>query len=274
MNTEQPPIPVEVLPAESAVSTRQSLPVRLAKKLAASPIAVEATWDAARRWLDQSKRLQEAALYCQLMVGIELMALQASTPKTNHRPRSGETPATLAGVSFTAIAERETGLSDRSIRRLMAMAEAAIPKLRKHPQLKGFDPRSQAIAELSEGQRTALSSAVRKMTDGLTQSDFLIELGLAKAPQGSAVKGGARDRKAPLEPQERAQIEAGLALTALKSALMSLRGMHSRFALLPDDEFEPFMIELEIKAQIYRRWFETPKSRRDIAELEKQLLAL
>lgn len=265
---------VEVLPPEHAIESRVVLPARMTKKLSSSPIALEATWDSARRWLDHSKRLQEAALFCQMMVGLELIALQASTPKTAHRPKRGETPANAAGVSFTSLAIKETGLSERTVRTFMRMAEAALPRLRKNPALKGFDPRTQSINLLPPAQQSALSTAVRKITDGLTQSDFLIELGLAKAPQGSAVKGGARDRKAAPSPQEQAAAEAGLATTALKGALMHLRGMHSRFTLMPDEEFEGYLIELEGRVQAYRRWLETPKNRRDIEALEQQILSL
>ncbi len=258
--------PVEVLPAVTA--PLPAMGKRVAKKLASSPLAVDGTWESARRWLDHSKYLQEAALFCQVMLGLELIALRESTPKTAHRPRKGETPANVAGVSFTAIAEKETGLSERTIRTFIRMAESALPRLRKHIALRGFDPQSQSLAPLPGPQKDALSAAVKKLTDGMTQQDFLVELGLAKAPQGSAVKGGARERKAPLPPEEQAEVEAGFARKDFQSAIISLRAIDIRFTLIPDAELEPLVLELESRLAIHRKWIETPESKRDIAAFE------
>jgi hypothetical protein len=148
------------------------------------------------------------------------------------------------------------------------MAEKALPKLRKHAALKHFDPRTQTYATLPDAQRKALSAAVAKMTDGLTQADFLVQLGLAKAPQGSAVKGGARERKAPLPPEEQAAIEAGFARKDFQSAIIALRAIDIRFTLIPDAELEPLVLELESRLAIHRKWIETPESKRDIAAFE------
>jgi hypothetical protein len=88
------------------------------------------------------------------------------------------------------------------------MAKVARPRLKKA----GIDLADLQLLELNPtkllpAQREALTKAVHKITDGKTQTEFLIEEGIMKVPQGGAGTGGKRTRKgeklADLSPAEK-----------------------------------------------------------------------
>ncbi len=262
-----PVTPIEVLPAEKAVAAPIS--ARLRKQLDAAPVRVQGTWEAARRWLEHAKYLQEAVLYCQVMLGFELIALREAVGETRGRPPSSGNKSTP--WTFSDQAESETGLSRASVFKFISMAEAASTRLKKLPALKNWDPTS-SIAALPPAQKEALSTAVRKMTDGLTQADFLVELGLAKAPQGSGATGGARERKAgsePLPAEEQAEIERTFGRDDFSAAMRRLVTSGARFCLLPDAEVTEQIGWLEHQIKARRMWLAKPQGQRNAEEIEK-----
>lgn len=243
-----------------------------ARKLATAPAPVAGTWDGARLWLERAKAMQEGVLYCQVMVGFELLALREGHPETRGRkPAAGKKSHV---ETFFSAAERETNLSRPTIYRLLAMAEGAAKRLKASGGvLKDFDPTSQPIALLSGPKRDALSGAVKKLTDGLTQQEFLFDLGLAKVPQGWGALGGARDRKPKANLSEAEEREAALAEARehWKRDRLSLFTYRAEFMLLDDTEVRQQIDFLESLLKARKSWLSKPYPERQAAEIEKLL---
>lgn len=253
------PQPIEVLPPQEPAPP---LDRRLAAKLDAAPVTVHGTWDAARTWIARATAAEEVKLYCQVMLGFELLALRESHGETRGRRPSGGNKS--HDETFFERAHRETNLSRPTVFRLTAMAEAAIPRLRKLPTLRDFDPTATGVALLPEPQREVLSSAVRKLTDGLTQADFLVELGIAKAPQGSGATGGYHPRQGP-EPtvEEQAEQQRKMAKDEFRRVCHLLGAEPTRFTLLDDLDIQAQIAALDCAARARRQWLAQPKGRRD-----------
>jgi hypothetical protein len=271
-NPSARPFDIEVVPAET--QSPVNLSKALQKKICTAPLAVAGTWDGARQWIAHAKRAHEFALTCQIMVGFELLALRESHGETRGRP-AAENGEWNRRIAFEDVAVGETGLGRRTVFSLMAMAERSVPLLRKRSDLlRGFDPRSLPISSLPSPQLEALSSAVRKLTDGLTQSEFLVELGLAKAPQGSRTTGGARDRKAFLSPSEQAAARQELARQDWTLIERSLNTSGTRFLLLEDQDVRSQIDVLEVHLKARKEWVSKPREQRKPAAIEDLLKAL
>lgn len=244
-----------------------------ARKLATAPSSVAGTWDGARLWLDRAKAMQEGVLYCQVMVGFELLALREGHPETRGRKPAGGKKSHVE--TFFTAAERETNLSRPTIYRLLAMAEGAAKRLKASGGvlLKDFDPTNQPIALLSGAKRDALSGAVKKLTDGLTQQEFLFDLGLAKVPQGWGATGGARDRKAKANLTEAEEREAAVADARehWRHDRLSLFTFRAEFMLLDDTEVRAQIDFLEALLKARKQWLAKPFPDRKAAEIEKLL---
>jgi len=254
------PAPKEV-PTEVVPETSLPTSLHILRQLDAAPVAVAGTWAGARRWMDLAKRAHMTALACQIMVGFELIALRENLGET--RGRGG------SDLAFEEAAKREIGLSRRTVFRLIAMSEACIPRLRKHSAaLKGFDPASQPLAQLPEAQLLALSAAVHKITDGLTQTDFLVELGLAKAPQGSGATGGYRGRKPPTSVEEQAALRAQTAREDWIHIERCLSSAGTGFLLLEDLEVRAQMDVLEAHLRARKAWVSTTRDKRSPDDVE------
>lgn len=264
-------ITLEVVPPEAQPL---ALSKAMQKKIDTAPMSVLGTWDGARRWIADAKRAHEFALACQIMVGFELLTLREHHGETRGRPTADGDPDERK-VSFEDLAQNETGIGPRTVFRLMAMAEKAVPLLRKRSQiLRGFDPRSVPLSSLPSPQLDALSSAVRKLTDGLTQSEFLVELGLAKAPQGSRTMGGARDRKAPLSLSDQVAAKQELAREDWRHIETCLLTSGTRFLLLDDVEVRGQIDVLEVHLKARKEWVSQPRDKRKPTAIEDLLKAV
>lgn len=236
------------------------------------PMAVVGTWDAARTWLNRARQMAEGALFCQVMTGLELLKLQKDHPETRGGDRSKSPPRGL--LPFAETATKETGLGRSSVFKLIEMARAAVPRLRKYSRLRGFDPTASAIGLLPAPQQEALTAAVRKLTDGLTQGDFLTELGLAKAPQGSGATGGARNvgPQEKLSAEDKAAMMAKAAREDFGAAVKAFEISKARFTLLPDEEILGQIEYLERQVRARRTWLSLAVGTRNPTRI-KALLA-
>lgn len=258
-NIVPPPtaVPTEVLPDEAVPITN----LRVLRQLDAAPVEITATWDGARRWLEQTKIASQIALACQVMLGLELIAIRESVGETRGRRGGAET--------FEDVAKQEIGLGRSTIFKIMAMAEACVPRLRKHSAaLRGFDPFSQPLSAMPANQMAALSDAVHKLTDGLTQTDFLVELGLAKAPQGSGATGGYRGRKPPASVEEQAALRAQTAREDWVHIERCLASAGTGFLLLDDLEVRAQMDVLEAHLRARKTWVSATRDKRRPDDVE------
>lgn len=221
------------------------------------PMAAEGTWEAARTWLQRARVMAEGALFCQVMTGLELLHLRDQHPET--RGRHGKKVQGDGLFTFAELACRETGLGRSTIFKLIEMASAALPRLRKLPGLRGFDPTASAIGLLGAPEQEALTTAVRKLTDGMTQADFLAELGLAKAPQGSGATGGARNvgPQEKLSAEDKATMMAQAARADFAAAVKAFEISQARFTLLPDAEILGQIEYLQRQIDARRDWLQS-----------------
>lgn len=232
-----------------------------------SPVPVAGTWESARTWLDRAAYAEATALWCQMMLGFELAALQYEHGETRGRPSGGNKPKALVfsrPQPFYEMVTERLGISDETARNLIRMAKAAVPRLRKLPDLRDFDPCQHRIGLLPEPQLVSLNAAVFKLTDGLTQIEFMRELGLVKAAHGSGARGGYKPavKDAP-SVTELAEAEAKAARENFVMLSQIVGTKPERFTLLPDEEVKAELAVLEIAATARRKWLSQPMGHRD-----------
>ncbi|MCW5560096.1 MAG: hypothetical protein KIT22_19945 [Verrucomicrobiae bacterium] len=252
----------------------ENLPVA-APKIPKLPVSVTGTWDGARRWRDAAVAMERGKLFCQVMLGFELLCLREAHSQPGTRTdleTSGQTGRRL----FGEIVEKELGVADRTARRLMEMAEAAKPRLKKLPGLRDFDPTVKPVAELPAPQQQALESAVKKLTDGTTQVEFMRDLGIAKLPQGAAAAGRAKGEggRKKLSPSEEVEILQSLAREDWRAIEDRLLGTYrEKFTLLSDPEVTAQIAALERALEARKAWLKTKPEARDAQEIAARFAA-
>lgn len=251
-----------------------NIPARLAKL----PVAVAGTWDAARRWRDGATTMERGKLYCQVRLGLELMALK-ETLGVNHGGQPGVRGSTSQigksikseAETWVDLLEARLGLSHSTAYRLMAMAEAAMPRLRKVPELADYDPTASAPSSQTEAVATALDTTVRKLTDGHTQASFFEELGLSKIPKGA--KGGRRPGDGGRPPSAGPDAELAAmredARLNIESIATNLSTLRSKFILLDDLDVTAFQGALERHLKAVRLWLSKPAAARTAEDAER-----
>jgi hypothetical protein len=153
-------------------------------------------WAQVRTWLDGAGKFEQCRLACLVMVGLHLLDLHKQHGIAAGRPDNSAKLAEftpweeLIAKETKGFGSKGVGLSETSARRCMAMAREALPRLKKFPALRGINLLNMPISDLDGAQKDALFEGVRKLIDGRSQLDFMTELGLVKAPQGSGATGG------------------------------------------------------------------------------------
>lgn len=238
------------------------------------PVEIKGTWDSAREWHGAAGQFERCKLYCQVMLGFELLALKKELRVAAGGDRKSEEAGSNSqngNLIWTQNLEKELGLSVSSAYRFMDMAKAASARLKKLPLLRGFDPKLIAIGDLSELQKDALQTGVRKLTDDLTQKEFGEQLGLWKIPlgQNSGNHNAAGKVKLSLERQlEKAKAEADHGLRLICATLVNIG---ANWAALPDSDLESFDHYLDTWLKAKREWVNTPQDRRDVNTLTARL---
>ena len=229
------------------------------------------TWDGARHWLTSGQRCEQLKLFCQVMLGFELIALHKSHGVT-HGDNQHDGRISHDGIStWDDIMLKETGLSHSGGYRFMDMARNAAPRLKKIPALKNFDPAAQSIAALPAAIGTALEKAVKKLTDGHTQKEFGEMLGLWKKPSGNPNAKGSGQLAKKLTTEEEARLLREMAMTDSGAMGKSIIASNRNFFLLTevnDLEVDAQVAVLEHAFKLRRAWLAMPKSKRDPAALE------
>lgn len=238
-----------------------------------APVQVTATWDGVRHWLNAAKMFEQGKLFSQVMTGFELLALRKAHG-IQHGNNQHEGRTSQIGKStedWETILEKEAGLSQSTAYRYMDMAKAAMPRLKKLPALRNFDPFSQAMSQLAEPQRDAMATAVKKLTDGKTQTDFFEDL--YKQGGGNPDAKGKGSRKLTTEEQRLKAVELALEDSGCMGA--AITASNNNFFLLAaenDVELDAQISVLEFALKLRRKYRNTPRSKRDdalVAEIQK-----
>jgi hypothetical protein len=240
-------------------------------------LAVAGTWEAARHWIHGAATAEKLKVFCQVMCGFELKALKKAHGVFNganqHQGRvshDGKPTSESESVeeSWQRILGRETGLSPSSAYRFEDMAAAALPRLRKIPALKDFDPSAQSISALPAPTVEALSKAVHKLTDGQTQKEFGESLGLWKTPGAGAGRKPGDGGRRKLSLSEQAEARKELATAHWQSAEHALYSEPAGFVLLSDMDIEIQIGRLDRASAARKAWLKQPLNRRDAKAIE------
>src|ERR1043166_4891709 len=137
-----------------------------------------ASWDTVRRWISNVAMFENCKLFCQVIVGFELMALRKEYGITHGGARKSS--QRISGLTWPEILKKESGLSESTAYSLIQMARAAMPRRKKHPVLQTFIPGETPLSALPSPQKNALEQVVKKLTDNMTQTDYFERMGIWK----------------------------------------------------------------------------------------------
>lgn len=249
-----------------------------------APAIIPEGWAGVAYWSRLVGRLEHARLAAQVMCGFSLLELHKQYRVRAGRPAKGKLPKSLVisserdgslggtdvnpNASWPDLVRQHAGISDETARNYMAMAEACRPRLKKLQS----GPRLRELLLLppsswSDDDMTLVSAAVRKLSDGRTQLDFMSELGLIKT--GPNPTGGARPQgqpKSQLEQLEQTVIQVREEWLHAERHLLLVVG--ARFCLLNDTQVEAQIACLELCLKARRQWLNTPTTERNTGPIE------
>ena len=150
------------------------------------------SWEAVHFWSQNSARFQHASLACQVMAGFALNQLHSQyritpgnrTGRNQFTPPSEELPNDSVippQGTWSDLVRLHAGVSDDTARNWMRMAKGIAQRWANLPikdRLRALI--STPASEWQEADTKLISDAVQKATDGLTQMEFMWELGIAK----------------------------------------------------------------------------------------------
>lgn len=225
-----------------------------------------ASWDKAREFIQASGKFEQFKLFSQAMAGIELRAIQ------KHEKLGAGGDRTEKKGTFAELVQQQLGISDRHARRLMEMGDLIRKKLKRFPELRDFNVLTLSVGELGEDETKLLKDAVRKITDGKTQSDLLEELGIYKGANRAG--GGARESSKDSATQEEAlRMQQDLATADWSHIETLLRAYHTKFVVLDDAACQAQIAAIENHLAARRQWLAKPRAERNPEEIEASLTA-
>ncbi len=177
-------------------------------------VAEEASpWAKAREFLEQAKRFEQCKVWCQVMLGFELVGLKKSLGVKRGGDHTSDRYSTSklsreSLLSWEDELEKNLGMSAETGYRYIRLAEAAKKRLKKVPEARELLDAiiDQPINELSLDQAETLSKFVHKLTDGKTQMEFMLECGTTKS--ATPAKGGKLGAQSTEPPADEAVEEA------------------------------------------------------------------
>ena len=236
------------------------------------PNKITGTWNGARQWMSAASLMEQGKLFCQVMVGFELIELHKKHGVTHGDNQHDGRTSHDGKSTWDEILQSETGMSTSTAYRFMDMAKAAAPRLKKLPELRQFDPLAKPLALLTAPQKEALTTGVRKLTDGKTQKEFGEQLGLWKKPPGNPDATGGEARK--LTTAEQSDKARDKALKDSGRMGLAIKESNANFFLLTDTndlELDAQIAVLEFAIKLRKLWSRTPKAKRDAKVIESMI---
>ncbi len=164
-------------------------------------------WARARRLVEGARFGAKLSVACQVMAGMELIDIRAQFG--NHQGKRTDLPTSPRDggkLNWEDHVKAELGIGAETARRWMEMAKAMKPRLKKLDGFSALPVLELPMGEWSPDQTSLLNDAVKKLTDGKSQADFLEELGVAKKAQGSGAKGGNHGGGKNEDPNDPAEV--------------------------------------------------------------------
>lgn len=248
--------------------------------------------DRVKQYAKTSVQFARASLAMQVMAGMELSTIKDASPYQRGGRRAKSNPQTEgrsnphgAGLIENTYETAETaafarhrtweefvilelGLSADTAGRWMAMAAAARARLCR---IDGFgalirDLLERPICDLDDAEVDVLAKSVAKITDGRTQLDFMVEMGMVKRP-GNPALGGANGGLKPGGVIGDEEIRVA-AMADWESAQRALSGGGMSFTVLDDALIEAEVDYLARALRVRREWLATPSAKRTPSLIE------
>jgi len=233
-----------------------------------------ATWDTVKYWADIAGKLSHAFVAAQVMAGFALLELRKDHGNQGKRTdleadASATSPNDLERLDWPNAVKKYAGVSDETARTWMKMAEGVRSKWKKlAPQEKLKELMAVPPTEWSDKETKLVCESVQKATDGLSQIEFMRELGLAKKPSHNAAPKGGQKKK--LTISEEAALRKEQAIEDFAHLARILDVYADKFTLLSDSTVEAQISALEVHLKARRDWLKNPVGKRDakaIAEI-------
>lgn len=228
----------------------------------------EMRWATVREHVALATKFAHGQLACQVVAGMELAALKKEFGISAGRP-STKLPhgAVIKIPHWDDLVKERAGISDDTARRWIAMAEGIKKKWKNLPSASLLRMLVQSPpSQWSDDDTKAIFTALHKCTDGLTQMEFMLDIGVAKKPSGG--KGGAHGGgKKKLSLEEATEVKRQLASTDFAEAAQILDDLRESFTLLTDDEITAQIAALERSIKARLKWLSKPAAKRTIDEV-------
>jgi hypothetical protein len=195
----------------------------------------ETQWAEAKKWVDAAGMFERGKLASQVMAGFALIEIRKGWRCSGHR-NDLTSAQNEPRLGWQEQVKEKLGIGKETARRWIEMAEVAKPRLKK---LGGADSFKRLLelppSAWNAAQRESLAKAVHKITDGKTQVQYMLDLGVSKAPQGSAAKGGQQEKKKdeeepPARIDETAEAQLMIMVTARRLSNEFFRELSSGVA--------------------------------------------
>jgi len=257
--TSSSPAPLEVV----EVLTTSTAIVGEVAASAGSDLQITGDWSSVRQYANAARQFSRAQVACQVLAGLELLALRKA-----HNITNGKRPDLPAGPTWADLVAEHAGISDETARRWCLMAHAIRPRLKKLPGVGALfrELLLRPIGELTQDQQLLLEQAVHKATDGYTQTEFMRELGLAKGH--GAGKGGDLGGRRPKKTLPTEEELLAMSRDDFRRISEIMQAADANFTLLPDSEIHAQIAILTSQIQARRQWLDTPAAKRDQALLK------
>lgn len=232
--------------------------------------------DAVAFWDLMSAQFARGSVASQIMCGFALIELRKERG-TNQGKRTdlcGTTSPKAFGeveLDWPEFIEKTYGFSDDTARNRITMAEGVKAKFKKLGLAERFKALLQTHpSEWSQTDTKLISEALQKATDGMSQMDFLRQLGIAKKQSGNTTT---TDRKPPgkLTADQQAEELKRQALEDSGHMGNAVVACNKSFVLLSDFEIKAQIALMERGIKLRLAWTSQPASKRDVTVIEKML---
>ena len=233
-----------------------------------------ASWEAVQYWATAAARFQHASVAAQVMAGFALKELQkAHGTNQGKRTDLATSPSNLEKLDWPDLVKKYAGVSNETARKWMLMADGVRKewkKLDSGTRLKAL--MSVPVSDWTDADSQLVSDSLHKAADGMTQIDFMRELGLAKMPQGSGARGGIGSvgGQQKLTMSEEVALRQEQAAADWAAIAQALKAYADKFLVFPNDlPVNAQIADLEQAINPRKAWLKQPVGRRDAAAISK-----
>jgi hypothetical protein len=229
----------------------------------------DAPKDAVAFWDNMAAQFARGSVASQVMCGFALIELKKEMGFKQGGFRD-QKPNDFGFSNWGEFVEATYNFSDDTARNRITMAEGVRSDFKKL----GLAERFKSLllthpSAWSETDTKAISDALQKCTDGMTQTDFFRKLGLAKKQSGNPDAIGGKARK--LTAEEQAEENKKQALADSGQMGNAVTASNKNFVLCTDFEVNAQIALLERAIKLRRAWTSQPVSKRDVKIIEKLL---